>query len=147
MVIFHSYVSLPEGTHGKKPICVQLFEGIAWKRCHNLTYVKLTDYPKKGTSEIDLRLFFFGKSRHGYGSWGTQKYCNSKHLKSDIFEVFDSRSTPEFEPSFGHSALAGGRQREGQGRWPGPLRMISDVMRIDATVWFAEWIKTWHPLG
>ena len=26
--------------------------------------------PKEGTAEIDLRLFFFGKSRHGYGSWG-----------------------------------------------------------------------------
>jgi len=99
MVIFHSYVSLPEGTHGKKPICVQLFEGIAWKRCHNLTYVKLTDYPKKGTSEIDLRFFFSAKADMDMGlgvrkSTAIQNILNLTSLKCLTHARHQSLSPP-----------------------------------------------------
>ena len=54
------------------PICVQLFEGIAWKRCHNLTYVKLTDYPKKVLLKLTPDCFFPAKVDMDMGLGGAK---------------------------------------------------------------------------
>ena len=79
MVIFHSYVSLPEGTRCKWIICPDM------NRTHNITQSDCTDVAQKRTKQLQTDIYIYNRNNSS-----RPDISDCRNLRQNIFAVLQS---------------------------------------------------------